>query len=67
MAQRRIKYPLLWLAFVATMVTGAALIGSRDATRQAIGLALLVGPVALFALAGAVYYLLERFRARTGR
>lgn len=61
--ERRIRYTLLWALFVAVMLTGAGLLLSPDAARQAWGLALLVLPLALLLILTTAYYLLERFRA----
>ncbi len=64
--ERRLRYPLLWLAFIAVMIVGAALVSFPDGGRQAIGLALLLGPVVILATVTIAYYLVERFRASRG-
>jgi hypothetical protein len=63
-ADRRLRYPLLWLLFLACMVTGAGLLLSPDGTRQAAGLFLLVAPLVGLGLLTGIYYALERWRAR---
>jgi membrane-bound ClpP family serine protease len=62
MAERRLRYPLLWLGFVALMVAGAAFLSSGDGTMQAVGIGLIVLPLAVFGVVTLAYYLLERFR-----
>jgi hypothetical protein len=62
-AERRIRYPLLWLAFSALMVTGAAMLLSRSPAVQAWGLAVLVAPIVVFSAVALAYFVLERFRA----
>jgi len=64
--ERRIRYPLLWLLFIAIMVVGAALTSSPVGWRQALGLAMLLGPVAVLAAVTLAYYLVERFKASRG-
>lgn len=64
MADRRLRYPLLWLLFLSCMVAGAALLMGASGAAQAAGIALLLLPLlALGSLTGA-YYALERWRAR---
>lgn len=63
MADRRLRYPLLWLAFVIVMICGAALISSDNAVVRGLGLAIFVVPLLVFGLLGLVYYLIERYRA----
>ena len=50
-AARRLRYPLLWVAFIAVMVTGAALVSSTTGWVQALGVGLILLPL-LCALAG---------------
>ena len=63
MAERRLRYPLLWLGFVAVMLTGAALLSSPDGTLQGWGVAVLVLPLVALGAVTLAYYLLERFRS----
>jgi hypothetical protein len=63
-ADRRLRYPLLWLLFLACMVAGAALLLSGDGTAQAFGIGLLLLPLILLGLLTGAYYALERWRAR---
>jgi Na+/proline symporter len=63
-ADRRLRYPLLWLLFLGCMVAGAALLLSADGAVQAAGLALLLLPLFLLGLLTGAYYVLERWRAR---
>ncbi|MEA3191196.1 MAG: hypothetical protein QOD77_1778 [Thermoplasmata archaeon] len=63
MAERRLRYPLLWLAFSAVMLTGAALLSSHDGALQAWGIAVLAFPLVALGTVTAAYYLLERFRS----
>ncbi len=64
--ERRLRYPLLWLAFIAVMIAGAVLVSSPNAWQQGLGLALIIGPVVALAAATLAYYLVERFRASRG-
>ena len=64
MADRRLRYPLLWGAFVLCMVVGAGLLLSQDTVVQWIGLAMLLLPLLLLGVLTGVYYALERWRAR---
>jgi hypothetical protein len=66
-ADRRLRYPLLWLLFGAVMVTGAGLLLARDPALRTWGLVLLASPVLGFSLIGLAYYLVERVRARPPR
>lgn len=61
--ERRVRYPLLWLAFITVMIVGAALVSSPDGGRQTLGLGLLIGPVVALAAVTIAYYLIERLRA----
>jgi hypothetical protein len=63
-ADRRLRYPLLWLLFLACMVVGAALLLSPDGARQSAGIFLLLAPLAALSLLTGIYYALERWRAR---
>lgn len=63
MAERRLRYPLLWLGFTAVMVTGAALLSSPDGALQAWGVAVLAFPLVALGAVTVAYYLLERFRS----
>ena len=63
-ADRRLRYPLLWLLFASVMVAGAAMLMSRDRAVQAWGLGLLAAPIVGFGLVGLAYYVVERIRAR---
>lgn len=64
MADRRLRYPLLWALFLACMVAGAALLLSASGTVQWVGIALLVLPLLSLGLLTGAYYLLERWKAR---
>lgn len=64
MADRRLRYPLLWLLFLGCMVAGAALLLSANGTVQATGIVLLLLPLLLLGLLTSAYYVLERWRAR---
>ncbi|MES2155357.1 MAG: hypothetical protein V4510_09505 [bacterium] len=61
--ERRLRYPLLWLGFIVLMIAGATLVSSPSGGLQALGLALILGPVLLLAAVTLAYYLVERFRA----
>jgi hypothetical protein len=63
-ADWRLRYPLLWLLFLACMAAGAALLLSPSATVQWLGVGLLLAPLVLLSLLTAAYYALERWRAR---
>ena len=63
MADRRLRYPLLWAAFIAILIVGAALVSSKDGWVQALGLAMLAVPLIGFGVIALAYYLVERFRA----
>jgi hypothetical protein len=63
-ADRRLRYPLLWLLFLACMVAGAAMLLSANGTVQAAGIALLLLPLLALGLLTGAYYALERWRAR---
>ena len=60
--ERRVRYPLLWLVFVASMVAGAGLVSTGGAWRW-LGLALLLGPLILLGVLTLAYYVVERRRS----
>jgi hypothetical protein len=66
-ADRRLRYPALWAAFVGCMVAGAALLLSATTWVQWLAIAMLLLPLLLLGLLTAVYYSLERWRARRGQ
>lgn len=55
-AERRIRYPILWVAFIVLVLIAAGLSSSPDPTRQTIGLAMLLTPLAAFSILLALYY-----------
>jgi hypothetical protein len=63
-ADRRLRYPLLWLLFLACMVAGAGLLLSADGTLQVLGIVMLLVPLVALGLLTGIYYALERWRAR---
>lgn len=64
MADRRLRYPLLWAAFVACMLLGAGLLLSPSVAVEWVGLGLLLLPLLLLGVLTGAYYALERWRAR---
>lgn len=60
---RRVRYPLLWLAFIALMVLGAAMVSSPAPGMQLLGLAMVLGPVVVLGVVTIAYYVVERRRA----
>ncbi|MHB8632927.1 MAG: hypothetical protein ACYDBQ_03015 [Thermoplasmatota archaeon] len=63
-SDRRLRYPLLWLGFVACMLVGAGALLSANPRWQAVGLTLIGLPLACGVGLALVYYLVERFRAK---
>ncbi len=63
MADRRLRYPLLWLGFVVSMFIGAGLVLSDDGWKQALGLVLLLAPLVVLLILSLAYYFVERYRA----
>jgi O-antigen/teichoic acid export membrane protein len=59
-AERRIRYPLLWLAFMACMFLGAGLVLSPKPGRLGIGLALIAAPLLALGVLSLVYYMRQR-------
>lgn len=61
---RRLRYPFLWLLFVATMLSGAGLVSSRSVGLRNLGLVLLVLPLLVLGGLALAYYVVERLRAQ---
>ncbi len=61
--ETRLRYPLIWIAFLTIICTGAGMLLSKDADTQTWGVVLIASPIAIFGILGGAYYLLERFRS----
>lgn len=66
MAERRIRYLLVWPAFIAVMLVGAALV-SMGGTALVVGLFILGAPVVALAALSIIYYVRERVRRQPKR
>ena len=65
-ADRTIRYPLLWLVFVLVMVVGAGMV-SAGGSLFWLGLLMLACPLVALGLLAGVYYVRQRRRPRTPR
>ncbi|MEK6985185.1 MAG: hypothetical protein AABX89_02220 [Candidatus Thermoplasmatota archaeon] len=63
MAERRIRYLLVWPLFIAVMIAGAALV-SMGGTALIVGLVILGAPLVALASLSILYYVRERIRRR---
>lgn len=64
MAERVVRYGWVWVVFIAVMMLGSALVLSRRPALRALGLAVLLLPIAAFGLLQAVFYVRSRRMAR---
>lgn len=64
--ERRIRYGWVWLLFLASLFVGAGMLLSPDGGTRALGLALLLLPLAGVGLLLAAYYLKSRGDAERG-